>query len=513
MSADLEFGPYKIKGKLGILLWDAKPVEVGHRAVSLLRLLVERAGEPLAKEDLIAAAWPGLTIEDSNLTVQISALRKVFAANNGVGWIETLHRRGYRWIGPLATTAKSLSAFQHHVLFLPAKPSIVVMPFANLGNDPEQGYLADGMVDDIITALSRIKWLFVIGRGTTFALKSREGTAAEIETELGVRYRLQGSMRRLSDRLRVNCQLFDATIGSQVWAEKYERKLDEIFALQDDIAVAVVGALEPSLKRAEMERVKRKRPDSLDAYDLVLQAQQDVDSGMPEQSLCALELLKRSLALLPTYALAHANAAMCHHSLYLRAGLKEENRRASLTHAKAALIYGQDDALAMTYAAFSLGMDGHDRASATTAFEAALALSVSSALTYILGSVVFAWGGEAKRAIEWSRSGLRLSPCDPWAFAAHDAESTGQFLLGQYAEAAFSAQKSILANPAHSITYVKLAAALAKLGRIEEARAAAAQVLQLQPNFRFARQFAGVGCDTRLATVMGEALKAAGLPE
>ena len=204
---------------------------------------------------------------------------------------------------------------------------------------------------------------------------------------------------------------------------------------------------------------------------------------------------------------------MCHHCLYLRTGLKEENRLASLAHAQAAMTYGQDDALALTYAGFSIGMDGHDRGAAFAAFQSALALSASSALTYILGSVVLGWGAEAERAIEWSERGLRLSPFDPWAFAAYDAQAMGHFFLGQYEQAAAAAYKSNQANPAHSITYVQMAAALSKLGRLDDARAAADRVLQLQPNFRFSRQFAGVGCAPALAAKMGEALGAAGLPE
>jgi TolB-like protein len=262
----------------------------------------------------------------------------------------------------------------------------------NVGEDPGQAHFTDGMVDDIITGLSRIKWLFVIGRGTTFSYKGRTVAPGQVGRELGVRYLLEGSVRKVADRVRINCQLVDATGGAHLWAERYDRKLDDVFALQDEIACAVVAAMEPGLQRAEIERVRRKRPDSLDAYELLLKAQPDVDSGMPEQVTRALVLLEKSLAVLPTYALAHANAAMCHHCLFLRAGLKEANRSASLRHAEAAMTFGQDDARALTLAGFSVGMDGHDRAGAFTAFEAALALSPSCALAYILGSVVAGWG-------------------------------------------------------------------------------------------------------------------------
>jgi tetratricopeptide (TPR) repeat protein len=277
--------------------------------------------------------------------------------------------------------------------------------------------------------------------------------------------------------------------------------------------LSVVGAIAPSVRRAEIDRVKRKRPDSLDAYDLVLRAQQDVDSGMPAQVTRALALLERALALEPDYALAHGNAAMCHHCLFLRAGLQEVNRAASVRHARSAIIHGQDDAHALTLAGFSIGMDGHDRAAAFTALEAALAISPSSALTYILGSVILGWGGEAERAIEWSERGMRLSPFDPWAFAAFDAQAMSHLLCGRYDEACRAAYRSVQANPAHSITYVQLAAALARLGRLEEANAAASRVLELHPTFRYSRQFAGVNCAPALAQCLGDALRAAGLPE
>jgi tetratricopeptide (TPR) repeat protein len=324
---------------------------------------------------------------------------------------------------------------------------------------------------------------------------------------------LEGSVRKLHDSVRITGQLIDASTGAHVWAERYDRRSDDIFALQDDVALSVVGALAPSVRRAEIGRVKRKRPDSLDAYDLVLRVQPDVDSGMPAQVTRALVLLERALALEPDYALAHGNAAMCHHCLFLRAGFQEVNRAASVQHARSAIMHGQDDAHALTLAAFSIGMDGHDRASAFTALEAALAISPSSALTYILGSVILGWAGEAERAIEWSERGMRLSPFDSWAFAAFDAQAMSHFLRGRYDEACRAAYRSVQANPAHSITYVQLTAALTKLGRLEEAKAAAARVMELHPTFRYSRQFAGVNCAPALAQCLGETLRAAGLPE
>lgn len=516
MATILEFGPFRLDADAGILFCGAEPTPLGQRAVAVLALLAQRPGAPVSKEALMEAAWPGLVVEDSNLTVQVAAVRRVLDELAGAAaWIETLPRRGYRYVGPAIVAARPDPATglpAPPALGLPDKPSVAVLPFSNLSGDPEQDYFTDGMVDDIITGLSRINWLFVIARNSSFRYKGRAVDVKQVGRELGVRYVLEGSVRKALDRVRIAAHLIDVSTGAYVWGERYDRRSDDIFALQDEIALSVVGAIAPSLRRAEINRVRRKRPDSLDAYDLVLRAQPDVDSGMPEQVTRALALLERAIALEPDYALAHGNAAMCHHCLFLRAGLQEVNRAASIRHARSAIIHGQDDALALTWAGFSIGMDGHDRVAAFTALEAALAVSPSSALTYILGSVMLGWGGEAERAIEWSERGVRLSPFDSWAWAAFDAQAMAHFHRGRYEDAAQAAYRSVQANPGHSITHVQLAGALARLGRLEEARAAAARVLELHPTFRYGRQFQGVNCAPALAASLGEALRVAGLP-
>jgi len=405
-----------------------------------------------------------------------------------------------------ATTEKSAQ-------LIPDNPSIAVLPFQNMSGDPEQDYFADGMVEDIITGLSRIKWLFVIARNSTFTYKGRAIDVKQVGRELGVRYVLEGSVRKSADRVRITGQLVDAANGAHVWAQRFDGKADDIFALQDEITLSVVGAIEPSLRLAEVERVKRKRPDSLDAYDLVLQAHSDAFSGMPDRATKALVLLERALALNSTYALAHGFCATCYHNRFLRAGLHEEDKSASIHHAQAAIAYGQDDALALTLAGFSMGMDAHDRDAAFAAFEAALAISPSSALTYYCGSVVLGWGGEAERAIDWAERAIRLSPFDSWRFAAHHSLTLGHFLRGRYQEAVDSAYKAVQANPGHSISHMLLAAPLVKLGRMEEAKAAAARVLELQPTYRYSKQFSGVNCAPALAASLSDALGETGLPE
>ncbi|PSC06042.1 transcriptional regulator [Alsobacter soli] len=487
---------------------------LGRRAVALLQLLLDRAGLPVSKDALVHAAWGGSAMADNNLTVQIAALRKVLSSEAAAdNWIETLPRRGYRYVGPAVTRSDPGEARLGPPLLLPNKASIAVLPFSNLSGNPEHRYLADGMVDDVISGLSRIKSLFVAARNSSFTYRGEAVDVQRVGRELGVRYVLEGSVRKEGGRVRVTATLIDSQTGAQIWAERYDRSSGDIFALQDEIAQSVVGSMAPSVRRAEIDRVKRKRPESLDAYDLVLRAQMDVDSGMPEQVARALTLLERAIALDPSYALAHGNAAMCHHCLFLRAGLQEANRAASIDHARSAMLHGSDDAAALTLAGFSLGMDGHDRGAAFTALEAALSISPSSALAYILGSVILGWGGEPERAIEWSEKGLRLSPFDPWAFAAYDAQAMSHGLLGNHEEACRAAYRSVQANPAHSITYVQLAAALVRLDRLSEARAAAARVLELHPSFRFGRHFSGVNCAPALAESLGKALREAGLPE
>jgi TolB-like protein len=397
-------------------------------------------------------------------------------------------------------------------LALPDKPSIAVLPFQNMSGDPEQEYFADGMVEDIITGLSRIKWLFVIARNSSFTYKGRAIDIKRVGRELGVGYVLEGSVRRSGDRVRITSQLIEAGSGRHLWAERYDRPLGDVFALQDEITLNVVGAIEPSLRQAEVERVSRKRPESLDAYDLLLRAI-SADLSMPEGVAHALPFLERALALEPNYARAHGHLALCHHTLYLRGGLREENRRSAIHHAHLAIAHGQDDSTALTLAGFVVGMDAHDRVAASQAFETALAISPSSAFTYGVGSAVLGWGADTDRAVEWGERALRLNPFDSWNFFPCHGLALGHFARGHYDEAAVAARKAIQFNPVFSMSYMLLAAALVKLGRLDEAKSAAARVLTLQPAYRFARHFTSVDCAPALAACLSEALHLAGLPE
>ena len=382
-----------------------------------------------------------------------------------------------------------------------------------MSGDPEQEYFADGVVEDIITGLSRIKWIFVIARNSTFAYKGRSVDIKQIGRELGVRYVLEGSVRKAGDRVRITAQLIDAETGAHVWAERYDRAMDDIFALQDDITLSTVAAIEPSMRQAEIERAKRKRPENLDAYDLVLRATPLADTGMPDGALQALSFLEKALSIDPEYALAHGQAAFCHEILFIRAGRRQENHAAAIRHAHTAVALGPDDAPALVYGGIAIGLVDHDRALAREVFETALAVSPSTAWAYLWGALILGWGGEAERAIEWGERGIRLSPFDPWITAALHGICMGHFLRGRYEEAAMAVRRAIRSKPGFSISHMFLAAALAKLGRMDEAKAAAERVLQLQPNFSSSGQCTGIGCVPVLAGPLIGAMRAAGLPD
>lgn len=518
MAQTFELGPFRLDAKAGMLFRGADAMPLGQRAVALLRVLVEHAGEAVTKDELMAAAWPGLVVEESNLSVQMAALRKALAeVPGGEHWIETLPRRGYRYRGPVcgatppAPPAASVPP-DRPSLAVPRRPSLAVLPFDNLSGERDQDYFADGMVEDIIAGLARIKWLFVVARSSSFAYRGQAVTAQQVGRELGVRYLLEGSVRRAGERVRVVAQLVEAETGVHVWAGRYDRPLHDLFALQDEITLNVVGAIEPSLLEAELARVRRKRPESLDAHDLVLRALPHVYLAMPEEAMQALPLLEQALALDPEYAGAHGFMAWCHEILFVRGGFRDENRHAAVRHARAAVQFGRDDATALAMGAFVVAMVEHDRATAFEAFEQARALSPSTAFTLFLGAVALGYAGEAERAIEWGRQGLRLSPFDRLSYCAWHGITTGSFHRGRDEEAAAAGRRAVQLSPSFSVSHSLLVAPLARLGRMSEARAAAASVLALQPQFSSRGFCEAVGMPPSLREAMCEAWQAAGLP-
>ena len=395
-------------------------------------------------------------------------------------------------------------------LALPDKPSIAVLPFDNMSADREQEYFCDGIVEDIITGLSRIRWLFVIARNSSFVYKGRAQNIRQVGRELGVRYVLEGSVRKAASRMRITAQLIEADNGAHLWAERYDRPLDDIFAVPDEITMCVVGAIEPSLRRAEIDRVRRQRPSNLNAYDLVLRSLPFIYALMPEHTENAVPLLDDALNLEPHYGLAHALLSWCFHVRFNRGGAREADRVLAVRHAREA--HGGDDATALAIAAFVMALDDHDAATALKLFDRALALSNSNVFALTGSAVTLAWMGKAEHAIERAKEALRLSPFDSLNFRANSAISIAHFYCGRYAEAVDEARIAIDGNPAFSIPRAVLAASLLRLGRMEEARTAAGTVLECEPSFQ-SRKFSHHALEPAVLIALSDAWRELGLPD
>ena len=397
---------------------------------------------------------------------------------------------------------------------LPDTPSIAVLPFTNLSGDPEQDYLADGIVEDIITGLCRIKWIFVIARNSSFAYRDRVTDVKRVGRELGVRYVLEGSVQRSGDRIRIAAQLVDAVTGSHIWADRYDRALGDIFALQDDLTISVVGVIEPTLRKAEIERARRKRPGSLDAYDLYLRALPLTFTAMPQDADRALALLEEAVALEPDYAAAHAMIAWCHEQRYLRAGLDDEAKRAGLHHARIAIAAGGDDATALATAAFVIAVMEYDYDTATDAFERSFALSNSSALAFGFSAIVRAWMGDDATAVEHGERAIRLSPYDPLLYVPYIGLAYAHLAAGRLEQAAAAAGGARRSNPRFSMPYVLQAAALAGLDRLDEARAVIDGLRELEPGLTVSGAIRSARfADPEKNAALREPLRRAGLAE
>jgi TolB-like protein len=397
---------------------------------------------------------------------------------------------------------------------LPDKPSIAVLPFANMSGDPEQEYFADGMVEEIITALSRIRWLFVIARNSSFTYKGKAVDVKQISRELGVRYVLEGSVRKGGNRVRITAQLIDATSGAHLWADRFDGLLEDVFELQDRVAISVAGVIEPTLRQSEIGRARRKRPDSLDAYDLYLRALPDAFAAMPEDADKALALLGRAIELEPDYAAAHAIMAFCHEQRYLRGGLQEETRNAALRHARLAIAAGGDDAAALATAGFVIAVAGHDYETALTAFDRSFALSSSSALALGYSSIVRAWKGDHAIAVEQANRALRLSPFDPWLYMPYIGLAYAHFAAGRFEETVAAASLAIQSNPGFSVPQILHAASLSCLDRKEDANTAVQRLIELVPGITVATAILSARyVNPKNIAALENALRRAGLPD
>jgi TolB-like protein/class 3 adenylate cyclase len=394
----------------------------------------------------------------------------------------------------------------------PEKPSIAVLPFTNMSGDPEQEYFADGVVEDILTGLSRVKWFFVIARNSSFIYKGKAVDVKQVGRELGVRYVLEGSIRRAGDRIRITGQLIDAETGAHLWANRYDGSMESIFDFQDQITESVIGAIEPSLRRAEIERARRKRPNSLDAYDFYLRALPYAYANTPQDSEEALRLLLAALDREPDYPAAQAHAAWCYEQRFLRSGHKPEDKVEAVRHARAVLASATDDALALAIAAFVIAMLTHDYESAVGAVERALALNGNSAMALGFNSMTESNAGHYDKAIEYGLRAVHLSPLDPMNYHPYLGMGFAYLFSGRNEEAVAAANLAVQANPSFMVSRALLIASYVQLGRLDAANAAAQRLLEAAPSFTVTMMEQMEFTAPERVAQFGTLLRRAGLP-
>ncbi|MGA2792866.1 MAG: adenylate/guanylate cyclase domain-containing protein [Roseiarcus sp.] len=370
-------------------------------------------------------------------------------------------------------------------LALPDKPSIAVLPFQNMSGDPEQEYFADGMVEDIITGLSRIKWLFVIARNSSFVYKGKAVDVRRVGRELGVRYVLEGGVRKAGNRVRITAQLIEAETGAHLWADKYDGALEDVFDLQDQITENVVGALQPTLTKAEIERARRKPPANLDAYDYMLRATPHVIANTPAEIAEAIRLLNEALRLDPNYAVAHALLANAYGQIFRAATgpQREEAQTLGMTHARRAISLGDDDSGALAHGGFMLLIMGQDTYAARAALDKAVTLNPNSSIALTYRSLVLTTAGEPEAAVEDATKALRLSPRDSASYLAELAIAIARIALGQYEDAVTWARRAIETNPRFPMSYAWLIVAECGRGNRHEAETRLRQIADIIPDF------------------------------
>jgi TolB-like protein/Tfp pilus assembly protein PilF len=472
----VSFGPFSLDPRRRLLLKDGAPVAVGARTLDTLMALVARPNESISKRELMAAVWPDVTVEEGSLRAQIAALRKALGDGKGdARYITTLAGRGYCFVAPISRVRDrggERAAATKPALALPDKPSIAVLAFQNMSGDPEQEYFADGMVEEIITALSRIRWLFVIARNSSFTYKGQAVDVKQVGRELGVRYVLEGSVRKAGGRVRITPQLIDAISGAHIWADRFDGSLEDVFELQDKVASSVAGAIEPALQAVETARSASRPTNDLTAYDLYLRAWHNVlsyDKGRIDQ---ALDLLEEATARDPGYGAALALAAYCYQQLQISgwAEDREANRRTAIDLARRAVQVATDDPIALGQAALVLGYFGEDIDAALALIDRALALNPSSARAWYWSGYLRLYSGRPGLAIEHFNSSLRLSPRDPTRGRSLTGIGIAEFFNERYEQAAATLLGSLQEFPTYAPTYRFLASCYAHMGRLDEAR-------------------------------------------
>jgi adenylate cyclase len=400
---------------------------------------------------------------------------------------------------------------------LPDKPSLAVLPFQNMTGDPEQEYFVDGVVEEITTAISRLPWLFVIARNSSFTYKGKAVDVKQVARELGVRYVLEGSVRKAANRVRITGQLIDTASGAHIWADRFDGTLDDIFELQDQVAGGVVGAIEPKLRSAEIERAVRKPTESLDAWDLYLRALALRYQYTEESIREAVSLLERALAIDPACAPAAAMIGSCllHQRIHGFGQVSAAEIAEAVRLARIAVEVGQDDPDALWMAGWTLSGFTREHATAENVIDRALALNPNSAHAWVARGLVSIFQDRPNQAIEAIERAIRLSPLDPWGGRAFTSPlAMAHFAAGRYEEAIQWADRALAAQPDYRPALRIKAACCAYLDRIEEARNWLGRVLEIEHGLTLARLKASMSqFSPGLMTRFAEGLRKAGLPE
>jgi TolB-like protein/Tfp pilus assembly protein PilF len=516
------FGPFSLSVARREVRCRGDLVQLGSRAFDLLLALVTRQGQLATKHELIAAVWPDTVVDENNLTVQISALRKVLGEEGETSrYLLTIPGRGYRFVaqvergssdgGPDGSSPTQTGAA---TLPLPNKPSIAVLPFTNMSGELEQDYFADGIVEEIITALARFPALFVIARNSTFTYKGREVDIKQVGRDLGVRYVLEGSVRKDRNRVRVTGQLVQSDTGAHVWAQRYEGGLDDIFALQDEMTASIVGALVPSLQRAEIDRARSMPPGNLDAYVLYLRALAAFYTWTRVGNDQALQLLEQAMTLDPNYAAAAILAENCWVNRFTQGWSPvPEAITQSTRYARLAVQLDPDNADALAILARRTSAINQDYEEAMSLAERAVAINPNSAYAWRNGGFAFAFSGQAERALTYFERALRLNPRDPRAHDTWIGMALALIQLERDAEAIAAARKAIQHHPTFAGAWRMLAASLALAGRRDEASAALRRVLELDPTCSLATMYLRFGHSERARARFYDGLRKAGMPE
>jgi TolB-like protein len=410
--------------------------------------------------------------------------------------IKTLPRKGFRFVGeareqPNDRAAPEVPGAREGVaaLSLPDRPSLAVLPFTNIGGDPEQDYFADGIVEEVITELSRIRWMFVVARNSSFIYKNRIVDLKEVGRELGVRYVVQGSVRKAAPRLRITAQLVDAATGSNLWADRFDGTLEDVFDLQDQLTTRIVAAIAPRLEKAEIARAKRKTTGSLDAYDTYLRGVAAFHQWTRDATDEALACFTRAIELGPDLAAAYGMAAMVH-SRRKGSGWSdnnEEQAREIKKLARQVVKVGQDDAVALSFCGYALAHAAGELDEGAALVDQALDLNPNLAIALVASGWMKVWLGEQEVAIERLQQAIRLSPLDPFRPMMEVAVAHAHFYAGRFAEGASWAERALRGNP-ESYPGARIAVACYASGdQVEEAKKAVERLLELKPAFRVSK--------------------------